>query len=82
MDVSCLACDGAGCNLCKKTGWLEILGAGMVHPEVLKSGGIDPEEYTGYAWGIGVERLILLKQGVNDIRLFAENRLDFLSQFN
>lgn len=82
VDVSCLACDGAGCNLCKKTGWLEILGAGMVHPEVLKSGGIDPEEYSGYAWGIGVERLILLKQGVNDIRLFAENRLDFLQQFN
>ncbi len=81
VDVGCLSCDQKGCGLCKQTGWLEVLGAGMVHEEVLKNGGIDPEKYTGYAWGIGIERLILLKQGVSDIRLFTQNDQRFLSQF-
>lgn len=82
VDIRCLSCEGKGCSLCKHTGWLEIAGAGMVHPEVLKSGDIDPETYTGFAWGMGVERLILLKYGVNDIRLFTENDLRFLHQFS
>lgn len=81
VDLRCLICKGAGCNLCKHTGWLEIAGAGMVHPEVLKNGDIDPEVYSGYAWGMGVERLILLKNGVKDIRLFTENDMRFLGQF-
>lgn len=81
VDLGCLTCQGKGCSLCKYTGWLEIAGAGMVHPEVLKNGGIDPEVYTGYAWGMGVERLILLRNGVKDIRLFTENDLRFLEQF-
>lgn len=81
VDLRCLTCKGAGCNLCKHTGWLEVAGAGMVHPEVLKNGAIDPEEFTGYAWGMGVERIILLKNGVKDIRLFTENDLRFLEQF-
>lgn len=81
VDLRCLTCGGSGCNLCKYTGWLEIAGAGMVHPEVLKNGAIDPEVYSGYAWGMGVERLILLRNGVNDIRLFAENDLRFARQF-
>lgn len=82
VDLRCLTCDGCGCNLCKYTGWLEIAGAGMIHPEVLKNGGIDPEEYTGFAWGMGVERVILLKHGVSDIRMFTENDLRFLEQFS
>lgn len=81
VDVNCLACSGKGCVICKHTGWLEIAGAGMVHPEVLKNGNIDPEEFTGYAWGMGVERLAMLKHGVNDIRLFTENHMRFLEQF-
>lgn len=81
VDIACLNCKKGGCNLCKHTGWLEIAGAGMVHPEVLKFGNIDPELYTGYAWGMGVERLILLKHRVNDIRLFTENDMRFLAQF-
>ena len=82
VDIHCLSCNGRGCGLCKHTGWLEIAGAGMVHPEVLKSGGIDPEVYSGYAWGLGVERLVLLKHGVSDIRLFTENDQRFLNQFS
>lgn len=82
VDLRCLNCGGKGCQLCKHTGWLEIAGAGMVHPEVLKNGGIDPEEYSGYAWGMGVERLVLLRNGVNDIRLFTENDLRFARQFS
>jgi phenylalanyl-tRNA synthetase alpha chain len=82
VDISCLQCKGTGCSLCKYTGWLEVCGAGMVHPEVLKNGDIDPEVYSGYAWGMGVERTLLLKRGVNDIRLFSENDLRFLQQFN
>ena len=81
VDIQCTSCQGKGCRLCKQTGWLEVLGAGMVHPEVLKNGGIDPEEYTGYAWGLGVERLAMLLYGVKDIRMFTENDLRFLSQF-
>jgi phenylalanyl-tRNA synthetase alpha chain len=81
VDVRCLSCRGAGCPLCKHSGWLEVGGAGMIHPEVLKNGDIDPEVYTGFAWGMGLERLVLLKYGVNDIRLFTENDMRFLSQF-
>lgn len=82
MDIECTSCGGAGCRLCKQTGWLEILGAGMVHPEVLKNGGIDPEEYSGYAWGLGIERLAMLRYGIKDIRLFTENDSRFLNQFS
>jgi phenylalanyl-tRNA synthetase alpha chain len=81
VDIECLQCKGEGCVVCKRTGWLEVLGAGMIHPEVLKSGGIDPEEYSGYAWGCGTERLAMLYYGINDIRLFWENQLRFLQQF-
>jgi phenylalanyl-tRNA synthetase alpha chain len=81
IDICCFACEGQGCSLCKKTGWLEVAGAGMIHPEVLKAGGIDPEEFLGYAWAIGVERIALLRYGIPDIRLFMENRLNFLEQF-
>jgi phenylalanyl-tRNA synthetase alpha chain len=82
VDISCLACKGEGCYLCKYMEWLEILGAGMVHPEVLSMGGIDPEVYSGYAWGMGIERLAMLKYGISDIRLFTENDLRFLCQFS
>jgi phenylalanyl-tRNA synthetase alpha chain len=81
VDIHCMACKGEGCRLCKHTGWLEVAGAGMIHPEVLKNGGIDPEEYSGYAWGMGLERLAMLMYGVKDIRLFTENDLRFLAQF-
>lgn len=81
VDVSCIMCQGHGCSVCKKSGWLEVAGAGMVHPEVLKYGGIDPEQYSGYAWGFGLERIAMLRYGVPDIRLFMENRLSFLEQF-
>lgn len=81
MDISCVICNGEGCALCKKTGWLEILGSGMVHPNVLQNCGIDPQKYTGFAFGMGIERPALLKYGINDIRLFSENDLRFLKQF-
>jgi len=81
VDVRCTSCNGAGCRLCKHTGWLEILGAGMIHPNVLKKANIDPDEYSGYAWGMGVERPLLLRSGIPDIRLFTENDLRFLAQF-
>lgn len=81
VDIRCFTCRGTGCPLCKHTGWLEVAGAGMIHPEVLKNGDIDPEVYSGFAWGMGVERLILLKYGVKDIRMFTENDMRFLSQF-
>ena len=81
VDIRCASCSGAGCRLCKHTGWLEVAGAGMIHPEVLKNGGIDPEVYSGYAWGLGLERLAMLLYGVKDIRMFTENNLRFLSQF-
>lgn len=81
VDLKCTSCAGSGCRLCKQTGWLEVAGAGMVHPEVLKNGGIDPEEYSGYAWGLGIERLAMLRYGISDIRSFTENDLRFLAQF-
>jgi phenylalanyl-tRNA synthetase alpha chain len=81
VDVSCMACDGAGCRLCKKSGWIEILGAGMTDPNVFGFVGYDPEIYTGFAFGMGVERIAMLKHGVNDLRLFFENDLRFLRQF-
>ena len=81
IDISCTSCDGKGCRLCKTTGWLEVCGAGMVHPEVLKQGGLDPEVYSGYAWGGGIERLVMLKYGITDIRMFTENDARFLGQF-
>lgn len=80
-DVGCLCCEGKGCVICKHTGWLEILGAGMIHPEVLKNGGIDPEEYSGFAWGMGLDRLVILLHGIDDIRRFTENDMGFLEQF-
>jgi phenylalanyl-tRNA synthetase alpha chain len=80
-DVRCIICEGGGCPVCKFTGWLEVLGAGMVHPNVLKAGGIDPEEYSGYAWGMGLERLVMVRHGIKDIRAFSENHLKFLRQF-
>lgn len=81
VDIRCLKCGGSGCNLCKSSGWLEVLGAGMVHPEVLKNGGIDPEVYSGYAWGMGIARLVMLRHGVSDIRMYTQNDLRFLAQF-
>ncbi len=81
LDMSCLLCLGKGCITCKHTGWIEVLGAGMVHPQVLRNVGIDPEKYTGYAWGLGVERMVALRSGISDIRNFAENDMRFLSQF-
>ncbi len=81
MDVSCFICGGSGCNICKKTGWVEILGCGMVHPNVLSNCNIDPERYTGFAFGMGIERPAMLKYGINDIRLFSENDVRFLKQF-
>jgi phenylalanyl-tRNA synthetase alpha chain len=81
MDISCLLCHGEGCAVCKRTGWLEILGCGMVHPNVLENCGIDSNKYTGYAWGMGIERPALLKYGITDIRLFSENDVRFLKQF-
>ncbi len=81
LDMSCLLCEGKGCITCKNTGWIEVLGAGMVHPQVLRNVGIDPEKYTGYAWGLGVERMVCLRYGIRDIRLFAENDMRFLRQF-
>jgi len=81
MDVSCILCDGEGCRLCKKTGWLEILGCGMVHPVVLKNGGYDPEVFSGFAFGMGPERITMLKYGIQDIRYFWSNDLRFLEQF-
>jgi phenylalanyl-tRNA synthetase alpha chain len=82
VDIECVMCGGEGCRVCSSTGWIEILGCGMVHPNVLKNVGIDPEEFTGYAFGMGVERLTMLRYGVNDLRLFFENDLRFLRQFN
>ncbi len=81
-DIQCVICGGCGCKVCKNTGWLEVLGCGMVHPNVFKSVDIDNEIYTGYAFGMGVERLAMLRYQVNDLRLFFENDLRFLRQFN
>lgn len=81
VDVQCVHCGGAGCRVCGGSGWLEVLGSGMVHPKVFEYCGIDPERYTGWAFGMGVERLAMLRYGVNDLRLFFENDLRFLRQF-
>jgi phenylalanyl-tRNA synthetase alpha chain len=80
MDVQCFLCEGAGCRVCKYTGWLEILGCGMVHPAVLVNGGYDPERFTGFAFGMGVERIAMLKHGIDDIRHFWANDMRFLEQ--
>lgn len=81
LDISCWQCDGAGCAMCKQTGWIELGGCGMVHPAVFEAVGYDPERYTGFAWGIGIERIAILRYQVDDIRLFFENDLRFLEQF-
>ena len=81
MDISCLLCNGKGCNVCKKTGWVEILGCGMVHPKVLDNCGIDSNKYTGFAFGMGIERITMLSYQIKDLRLFSENDLRFLKQF-
>ena len=81
VDVSCHICNGKGCSTCKQTGWIEILGAGMVHPNVLRMAGYDPEKVSGFAFGLGVERVALLKYGIDDIRQFYTNDLRFLSTF-
>jgi phenylalanyl-tRNA synthetase alpha chain len=81
VDIQCTNCDGDGCRVCSHTGWLEVMGCGMVHPNVFKSSGIDTEKYSGFAFGMGVERLAMLRYGVNDLRLFFENDVKFLQQF-
>jgi phenylalanyl-tRNA synthetase alpha chain len=82
VDIQCVMCEGEGCRVCGHTGWLEVLGCGMVHPEVFKHAGIDNEKFTGYAFGMGVERLAMLRYGVNDLRLFFDNDIKFLKQFS
>jgi phenylalanyl-tRNA synthetase alpha chain len=81
MDITCYICKGKGCRVCKYTGWLEILGCGMVDPNVFKYVNYDSEKYTGYAFGMGIERIAMLKYGIDDIRIFFENDLRFLKQF-
>ncbi|PKM21675.1 MAG: phenylalanine--tRNA ligase subunit alpha [Gammaproteobacteria bacterium HGW-Gammaproteobacteria-14] len=81
VDIGCVLCAGKGCRVCKQTGWLEVMGCGMVHPKVLEHGGVDPEKYAGFAFGMGVERLTMLRYGVNDLRKFFENDVRFLKQF-
>ena len=82
VDVSCFKCKGEGCNLCKHTGWIELLGSGIVHPNVLKINGYDPEVYSGFAFGTGLDRLAMFKYGITDIRLLYENDVRFLNQFD
>lgn len=81
VDIGCVICGGKGCRVCKQTGWIEILGSGLIDPEVMKMVGYDPDEYSGFAFGLGVERIAMLKYGINDIRLYYENDLRFLAQF-
>ena len=81
VDISCFKCSGSGCGVCKHTGWIEVLGAGMVHPEVLRGVGIDPKEWSGFAFGMSVERFAMLKYGIPDIRLFYSKDLRFINQF-
>jgi phenylalanyl-tRNA synthetase alpha chain len=81
LSINCINCDGSGCRSCKYTGWLEIMGAGMIHPQVLINGGVDPDEYSGFAFGMGPERISMLRHGIDDIRLFYGNDLRFLQQF-
>jgi len=82
VDIECVMCDGVGCRVCSHTGWLEVMGCGMIHPAVFKSVDIDSDQFTGLAFGMGVERLAMLRYGINDLRLFFENDLKFLEQFN
>ena len=82
VDVTCFKCGGKGCNLCKQTGWIELLGSGIVHPNVLKMNGYDPEEYSGFAFGVGLDRLAMFKYGITDIRLLYQNDVRFLKQFD
>lgn len=82
VDVTCFKCQGKGCNLCKQTGWIELLGSGMVHPNVLKMNGYDPEQYTGFAFGTGLDRLAMFKYGITDIRLLYQNDVRFLNEFD
>lgn len=82
VDIECVMCGGSGCRVCGQSGWLEVMGCGMVHPEVFKAVGIDGENFSGFAFGMGVERLAMLRYGINDLRLFFENDLKFLQQFN
>jgi len=82
VDIECVMCNGKGCRVCGQTGWLEVMGCGMIHPEVFKSVDIDNDQFTGFAFGMGVERLAMLRYGINDLRLFFENDLKFLQQFN
>ena len=81
MDIACVICHGSGCRVCKGTGWLEILGCGMIDPEVFKAVHYDSEKYSGFAFGMGIESITMLKYGINDIRLFFENDMRFLEQF-
>jgi len=81
VDVTCFKCGGKGCRFCKGSGWIEILGCGMVHPRVLQMSGIDPKEYSGFAFGVGLERIALLKYEIDDMRLLYENDVRFLKQF-
>ncbi len=81
VDIECVICDGEGCRVCSQTGWLEVMGCGMIHPEVFKSVNIDHQQYSGFAFGMGVERLAMLRYGINDLRMFFENDLKFLQQF-
>jgi len=82
VDIECVMCNGEGCRVCSQTGWLEVMGCGMIHPEVFKAVNIDSEQYSGFAFGMGVERLAMLRYGINDLRLFFENDLKFLQQFH
>ncbi len=81
MDVQCAVCKGNGCRVCKDSGWLEIMGCGMVDPEVLKAVGYDPNEVSGFAFGVGIERVTMLRHGIDDLRAFFENDIRFLKQF-
>ena len=81
MDMDCVVCDGAGCSVCKRTGWLELAGAGMVHPQVLRNGGYDPKVYSGFSFGMGPQRVTMRKHSISDIRYFWQNDLRFLEQF-
>jgi phenylalanyl-tRNA synthetase alpha chain len=81
MDVTCFACQGKGCRVCQNTGWIEILGCGMVHPNVLEVCGIDSSKYSGFAFGMGLDRIAMIKYGISDLRLMFENDIRFLKQF-
>jgi phenylalanyl-tRNA synthetase alpha chain len=82
VDMGCVSCGGKGCRICSHTGWLEVMGCGMVHPRVLQMSGVDTERFSGFAFGMGVERLAMLRYGVSDLRLYFENDIRFLQQFN